>query len=500
MLCAPLALHAQPDASTGCTGTSGSRFNLEPRVNAVVQSARSVAFLPNRVAPGVDLVFASGTDARSLAGSPDAFYAERSNSSCAPDFEGGPPSISNIIDLFVPFGSSTVIADPARDQFFMVDLRFGLTTDDNGVGILRATATRLLNTAACPSGTQQASASCFSVGAVYNITDLNSFLDNPHIAVDPRTSGTGAGDVYTVVAQRASGQPATHISLTACTNAALNCSTSISISGADTNADFPYVQVRPDGAVTVSYVDATFSTQPDDIKFVTCTPNGAPQPPTCAAPVLLTSEMQPVLGDIGDLPILDVVYPRHVNRLESDGQTITTFLVYDRCDVPPVAQFGAGAAYCPKNDVAITYSSDGGQTWSPVTSVTSSAGQQFFPAIALDASTSTVNIAYYSTENDFFKLKLQVFLAQIPPGSTTVTPPQLLTTGAADVGAGPPASSSLSLSENNNFGDRLGLAAAGSGASGGSRAYVGFTWNSVPAVYAGAISADVNNHLTLFSY
>ena len=29
----------------------------------------------------------------------------------------------------------------------------------------------------------------------------NAFLSNPHIAVDQRTSGTGAGDVYTVVTQ-----------------------------------------------------------------------------------------------------------------------------------------------------------------------------------------------------------------------------------------------------------------------------------------------------------
>jgi hypothetical protein len=498
MLCGPAGMQA---AAAGCTGPNGSRFNLEPRLNAVVQSARSVAFLPNRAGPGIDLVFASGTDNRSLAGSPDAFYAQRSNANCVPDFEGGPPSISNVFDLFVPSGSSTVIADPARDQFFMVDLRFGLTTDENGVGILRTTAAKLLSPTDCPSGTQPASASCISVGAVSNITELNAFLDNPHIAVDPRTSGTGAGDVYTVVGQRASGQNSHHISLTACTNGALNCSNSISLSGADTTADFPYIQVRPDGLITVSYVDANFSaTQPDDIKFVTCTPSGAPQPPTCNAPVVVTTEMQPVLGEIGELPVTDVPYPRHVNRLESDGHTITTFLVYDRCDVPPIAQHGAGQAYCPKNDVGITHSSDGGQTWSAVSNVTSSAGQQFFSAIALDASTETVSIAYYSTENDFFKLKPQVFLAQIAPGSTAVGPPQRLTTGAADVRAGPPIMNSSLTVQTTSFGDRLGLAAAGSGTLGASRAYVGFTWNTVPGVYGGVASADVNNHLTLFAY
>lgn len=32
--------------------------------------------------------------------------------------------------------------------------------------------------------------------------ELNAFLDNPYIAVDPRTTGIGAGDLYTVVTQR----------------------------------------------------------------------------------------------------------------------------------------------------------------------------------------------------------------------------------------------------------------------------------------------------------
>jgi hypothetical protein len=50
------------------------------------------------------------------------------------------------------------------------------------------------------------------------------------------------------------------------------------------------------------------------------------------------------------------------------------------------------------------------------------------------------------------------------------------------------------------FGDRLGIAANGTGVSGQSRAYVGFTWNSVFGVYAGVDSADVNNHLTNLQY
>lgn len=487
-------------AQSGCTGPNGGRFNLEPRPNAVVEAARSVAFLPGRAGPNLDLVVATATDERGVAGSPDGFYVQRSNANCTPDFEGGLPAISNAYDLFLPNGTPTAIADPARDAFFIVDLRFGETTDENGVGIVRTTAANLLSSTACPSGTQTSgSASCWTTGAVTNITELNAFLDSPHIAVDPRTSGTGAGDVYTVVAQRSPNGSSTSISLTACTNRKLDCGKSIAISGTDGQADFPFVQVRPDGGITVSYRNTTFpKVNPEEIKFVSCTPNGAPAAPSCSAAVVVTTENDPVFATLlGDAPMEDELYPRHAHRLESDGKTVTTFLVYDRCDVAVIQQAGLGSPFCPKADVVMTSSSDGGASWTPIEKVSASDGQQFFGAVAADTSTGTVNIAYYSTENDFFQQRPQVFLAQVAAGSTAVGTAELLTSGFGDVQASSPISV---LDQPTGFGDRLGLAAAGTGTAGQSHAYVGFTWNSVFGTYGGVASADVNNHLTVFSY
>ena len=54
-----IAVCAAARAQSGCTGPNGHRFNLEPRPNAVVQVARSVAFLPGRAGPSVDLVVAT---------------------------------------------------------------------------------------------------------------------------------------------------------------------------------------------------------------------------------------------------------------------------------------------------------------------------------------------------------------------------------------------------------------------------------------------------------
>jgi hypothetical protein len=420
---------------------------------------------------------------------------QRSNSNCVADLEGGLPDIQNSSDIFVPFGSPIVIADSARNAFFIADLRFGIENDFLGVGVVRTTSANLLSTSTCPSGTEINSAACWPTATVANITELNNALSNPHIAVDPRTSGNGAGDVYLVVTQQAVGV-GTHIALVACTNAVLNCGNPITISGADTEADLSFVQVRPDGGVTVSYRDTTFpGINPEEITFVTCTPNGAPKAPTCAGALPVTTEHQPVFASlIGDTPMTDETYPRHVHRLESDGVTVTTFLVYDRCDAAVVTGLNF---YCPKNSVVLTTSQNNGASWSPIAKVTDSAGQQFFSTIANDQSTGTVNIAYYSTENDAFSQRPQVFLVQVEPGSITPGTPRVLTTADAD----PQSSSPLIISgQPEVFGDRLGVASAGTGVAGDSRAYVGFTWNSVAGTYNGVLNPDTNNQLTRFTY
>jgi hypothetical protein len=482
-------------AQSGCTGPDGNRFNLEPRPNAVVQTALSVAMLPNRVAPAVDLVVATAYDGRALDSSLDGYYVQRSGGNCQPDFEGGLPAINN---EFNPSGTPTAISDPARDAFFIVDLRSRTAPDQNAVGILRTTSANLLSSTACPGGTQTTTGSttCWPTGTVVNVVGADQFLTSPHIAVDPRQTGsaTGAGDLYTVVTELMGSD--TSIVLNACTNHNLNCSNPIVISGGDLNADFSFVQVRPDGLITVSYRNLT-SAGPEDIMFVTCTPNGAPAAPTCGSPQLVTAESNPVGGLIGDLSMDDQIYPRHVNRQESDGTTFTTFLVYDRCDVPLVLQVGEMVTFCPKTDVVVTSSTDAGASWSPITKVSASAGQQFFGTVALDTSTNTVNLGYYSTENDRFQLRPQVFLAQIAPGTTTVEEPHLLTSAFGDVQASPPI---VTFGQPVAFGDRLGIAANGTGVSGQSRAYLGFTWDSVFGVYAGVNSADVNNHLTNLQY
>jgi len=501
----PLLAATNGVGNSACTGPNGILFNREPRSNAIVQVAQSVAFLPGRTGQGNDLLVATASDARGLDTNPNAnltsengFYVQRSNANCVADFEGGEPPISTSIDTFVVAeegGSPTVVADPKHDVFFIVDLRLGLTRPINGVGIVRSTAATLLNTTDCPNGTEGTTGTCWPTGTAVDVTDLNTFLFNPHLAVDPRASGTGAGDLYAVVTQENSTNGTTSVFLTSCTNG-LNCGNAIRISGSDTQADYSWVQVRPDGGVTISYRNTTFpGINPEQIKFVTCTPNGAPQAPTCNAPILITTEVRPAFDAlIGDVNTTNVLYPKHVNRLEADGRTVTTFVEYDRCDVSLVIGI---AAVCPKTGVVVTRSSDGGTTWSTVDKVSLAKGQQFFGAISNDDSTGTVNIAYYSTENDPAQQHPQVFLAQILPGATTVGGIHQLTTSFADVQATPPLFFQFQPLA---FGNRIGVTAGGNGTSGHSHAYVTYTWNSVPGVYNGVSSPDVINHVALFEY
>lgn len=470
----------------GCTYTGG-RFNLEPLNNppggvgqlVATQFDESIAVLPGRGMNGVDLVLGAAIDEWPLpplgfdGGVPaDAFYIERANSNCTPDSEGALPPISG----FESAGNPMVIADPAHDAFFAADLRFGVFS---AVGLLKAAVSTLLNGSNCPNGIQQNPVTCWDSAQLIGIDEANIFLFNPAVAVDQRTSGQGAGDVYVVVTQEQN--DARQIFLTACTNSLSSCGSSVLVSGQDQNASFPWVQVRPDGGITISYLQNTgLNSAPVEIRFVNCTPGS---PPACSAPIPVLTENQPMTVTFpGDEWSIDDTYPRHIDRLESDGKTITTFLLYDRCEVPVQQSPGSVPFFCPKTDVVVTSSSDGGNTWSPLQKVSSADGQQFYGAIALDASTGTVNMAYYSTEADPLKLRMQIFLNQILPGQTSVGTPKRVTSIPFDgVIIGRP------IPSNGNIYSYIGMTAAGTGKPGQSSVYVHFTsaaafglFNSVP--------------------
>jgi len=476
---------------------NGTRFNREPRTNALPQNTESVDFLPNRVSPGVDLVVGAANDQRTSIGGFDAYYVHRQGSTCGVDFEGTLSSAA--ID-------PTVVADPARDAFFFADMFLSLS---QVVEVGRTTAANLLSSTACPSGTQLNgnNPNCWPVVRTADFTNPSisqAALLDPHMAVDPRTSGTGAGDVYVVAHYENLTKvpfPAS-VQVIACKNLTLTCGSPVVASGTDTFGSFPYVQVRTDGLITISYWTYTkpFGTQPNpiDIKFVTCTPQGAPKAPLCSTPTLVATSNVPGLFAPGDSGFQNSLFPKHANRLEADGTTFTTFLVYDRCQsIIGSPNFVAPA--CSKIDVVFTFSTDSGATWS-TPEVVESEGHQFFGTIRNDTSTETINIAYYSTQDDLFLQRAKVRIRQIAAGSTVLGPANILTTASTDPDAGiqnliEPGGQGVI-----DFGDRIGLAAGGTGTAGQSKVYVHYTWSNVFGKFSGSAQPDQNNTLLGLSY
>lgn len=498
---------AEPAAS-GCGGPAGARFNLEPRPNAVPQNQATADFLLNRVGPNEDLIVQAANDWRGNLSPPvnwdqsvSGYYVHRSAAAdCSVQFEGGLPSFTAQGNTEMGIGNVVVAADPHRDAFYMADVRFG-SASTGGVALFRTSASALLNPSTCPSGTHTAAqaASCWTATPpvlLFAQPVFDSVNDLPRIAVDQRAAGTGAGNVYVAVEQFDFTTYSSSIALVACTPA-LSCSAAATISGAaNTAAAFPYVQVRPDGLVTVSFVNANTDGS-DSILFTTCTASGAPQAPVCSAPSLVTQVTQPIvpnsnLNSMVNINLLAWTYPKHASRAETGG-TFTSFLAYEDCK-NPFQQGNPPITVCLNAEVLITASTDNGRTWSSPVSVDISTGHHFYPAMAVDASTGIVHLTYYSAAGDKFNHEVRVLRNQIAPGGTTLGVSQLVTQVLDPIDGDP---QSLGSFQSDLF---MGAIARGTGQAGQSRLYTSFDSTVVPGTYQGRPNAEQNNHIGVVVY
>ena len=478
---------ASSAATVPCSSPNGARFNLEPRAKALPQASAAVDFLPNRLGAGDDLIVEVGNDSRPRLASGDGYYIHRSSTAdCSVQFEGGLPDFTFQGNEVSGFGGTTVAADPARDAFFAADARLGQT---GGVGLFRASVSTLLDTKACPNGTHTAakSTSCWTVTPPVLLFPVPGAFagDVFSIAVDERSTsdGTGAGDVYAVT--EIADNTVNNVSLAACTNT-LNCGPAIVISAKEAFQSSSYVRVRPDGVITVNYVGGNASGL--DIKFVTCTPAGAPDPPVCTAPTVVqkVTGASPNPLDINLKPFL---FPKHAIRAEAGGK-FTTFLVYDNCQstfAPPDSN-----AECLNAEVLLTTSTDNGKTWSTPVSVDTAAGNHLASNITTDPVTGKTQIAYYSSEGDPFQHDVRVFSSQINPGSTAPGAPQMVTQTLDPLDG-----TETTLIPNIGF---IGAAARGTSATMPSRLYVSFTSSTVAGTYEGFSAPDLNNSITQVSF
>lgn len=480
--------------SGSCSTSAGTKFNREPAVNALPQNEQAVDFLLNRVGSGVDLVVGGSNDYGRIPYSFTGYYVN-TDADCAAELEGGSPVLDDPLapgtDLFGS-GDPVIAANPGRGTFFMADFHLNETT--TAVGVFRSTASLLLDTADCPVGThsEAEAATCWPLNQVLfekpRVT-MNDFVDKPHLAVDERTSGTGAQQVYVAAVDFDS--TGSEIILSACNSPLSSCSDPIVVSGTDTDTQFPHVAVRPNGAISVSWIN--FPTESIEIKYRSCTVAAVPTAPTCGATSLVRNETRPLLdGALGAQDFRILTYPKHDHRTDSDG--VETYMVWDRCKVDLIDGY-----FCPDADVFMKASNNNGATWSSMKSVNAGAEDQFFPWIRTDRARNIVNIAYYNSAADpTFQHRVRISLSHIVPGSATPDPVD--DTHAVTTLLNEPTADMLYGFVVPQFGDYIGVAARGTGTDGGSRAYVHFTYNNRQGTYNGISVPNQNNHLARLNY
>ena len=428
-----------PQALVGrCAAT---RFNLEPSANALPQNEPTIDIkYQGGSTTAADMAVEGAYDFRGFFDSPAVFspsasgYYVEDTAGCSPNFEGALPPIPDPIypaNRMWGTGDPIVNYDPNHDAWFYSSIFEDLYND--GVGVFRNTTNNLKNGVACPSGTHNMAASiaCWPLsgtGFGARIVDETgttwNFADKPDSWVDSRTSGTGAGDVYITDTMFDFYNGTAVIHLTACKNDLTSCSTPITISGNDYSTQFSDVKTTANGTITVTYGNFNTTMTPStyayislvDIKYVTCTPNGAPAAPTCSAPVLVASEYQAVnlLADLTD--VRNATYPVHVERTGDNY----TFVFWERCATVSDLPFGGTYGYftCPDANIVGKYSTNGGTSWTPI-NIDTTSGHQIQPWAAYDSVRNVISIAYQDCTYPW-KTACQVAFQQIASGSNAV--------------------------------------------------------------------------------
>lgn len=528
-----------------CDAPAGVLFNLEPARGspelgmAVPRNEESVDYIPSGGQSGADLVIEGANDYRGIFDSgvstngappPNAwgfsatgYYVHRAGNDCSPSFEGGLPHV-----VFPPtseslygFGDPVVAADATRNRIYFADLRLGGT--GSGIGLFASPAATLNDPSKCPNGTHltdangqdTTAASCWPSSALLNGQPPSQiFSDKPHMRADERASGTGAGDVYVTWTNFNLAQGTSSIGLAACPatfSSAASCSAPITISGADPQTQYSHVSIRPDGVVTITYINLNvYATrvfgavrETFDIRYVSCVPSGAPLPPTCAQPVPVITEEHPLYfsGNTFNATLAAntfrvSTYPTHDQR--RNGNLYEEFIVWSRCKSDPLILMGKYYfdVTCSDADLVMTWAptdaSGRPSAWAPVKPFDAREHDQIMPWVRTDRSRNIVDVAYLTSLQDTYGHRLQTVLAQIEPGSYERSQNEIMLNRVASE---PNADDLLG---SGFFGDYIGAASRGNGST--SRSYVGFTGTIYRGEIQGIMVPGQNNLISATDY
>src|SRR5262249_43848451 len=209
--------------------TNGAKFNREPiagdpfvNLNAggitpvvqpLPQDEQSVDFLYGGGGNGGDFLVGGSNDVRGFFGgmggsvSLTAFHTRNlvaGTFDCAVEVEAATPDVVDLNGISVSgLGDPVIAADNPRSRIFGADIHSRTGSSfalDTSIGLFRTTPASV-NDAGCLGGVegQPKNAHCWPAGIVLG-ADTSGFFaivnDKPHMTVDERSRGTGAGDVY----------------------------------------------------------------------------------------------------------------------------------------------------------------------------------------------------------------------------------------------------------------------------------------------------------------
>ena len=379
----PQSSFREPISITGCGTTSGTVMNLEPATDAVSQQGPSVDFILSELGSGKDLVAETATDARGETGGLDSLtgiYVHRDGTvPCygGTDFEMGNSYFADPFNngaVLFSTGGGLVLADPssAHKQFLFVDTVYDGTT--SGIGLRRVPTSNFESTSTCPAGTLSGAqeATCLGSKAVVVEASEDNLADQPVIAQDPRSSGTGAGDIYIVnVSLRYLRSVMTLTACKATFTTSADCSSPVIVSGSEDGTAYPSVAVvggGPNaGGIAITYVDG------DDIVYISCTPAGAPSHPTCGHHSTVRSGAS-LVSLLTNNNFEVTSWPQIVARTDSGGQTL--FVVWAGCKVVPTYPLIA----CPDSDIDMSVATNVTSPSWAFHHVSTASGHQYMPA------------------------------------------------------------------------------------------------------------------------
>jgi hypothetical protein len=299
----------------------------------------------------------------------------------------------------------------------------------NGIGVYKSSPATL---ASCPGGSDP---SCWPVRRAAAEAPAGHFFDKEWIDVGPSgAAGTVVWVVFSdfVIDDSAPlGFTSASIKAVRCNAALTSCTAPILISGADKDVQFSDVTVGPDGRTYITWSEIRGELEQTAQTFVHKIRVAEPGSTSFGPPHVIHRETNaiPFGGFLHANDFRVATYPK--NEVKMVGGSPRIFVVWDACSARLLDTI------CEEPVIKLRYSDTGGAAWSQPR-VLSAGGDNYFPTIAGDPTSSKLAVAWFTNRHDTaFHNAQDVELVGLDPGSLAVTARQRLTSPSNESEADP---------------------------------------------------------------